>query len=380
MSMPRPKSEQPHDPRSDTHHGKACFVSRWRTDGPPRRHHSKRFYVKTLTQAQREFRAWLAVWKADPRIRDPHRPGGMTVRQLADLYVQWAQTTFVKRGKPTTHAGKISRAADLFCELYAGRACHQVTAPDLASWRDWAIGGTKKSPARSRATVNAFLGCIKSMYQWAAECGLIEPSVCEAIAVVSWLKKGRSHARESKHIESVALDIVEATAKQLADQLAAMVWLQWYSGMRPDEVCSMRAIDIDRAGEVWVYRPAEHKLSHHEGVLREVALGPRAIEIVQQRLNRMGYLFRPSEAAGAHDAGKRYSVAAYRRAIARACDRASVPRWSPNMLRHAYATRGKQEMGVDASRAALGHASADTTQVYLDRDRKLAIELAKRIG
>ena len=79
-------------------------------------------------------------------------------------------------------------------------------------------------------------------------------------------------------------------------------------------------------------------------------------------------------------ARKRYTVAAYRRAIARACDRAGEPRWSPNMLRHAYATRGKQEMGVDASRAALGHTTADTTQVYLDRDRQLAIELARRIG
>lgn len=367
--MPRPRAEQPPPPRADVHHGKPCYVTRWRSiDG---RQHTQRFYVENATAMAREFKAWLKIWKADPRVREPHRPDGLTVKQMTEVYVKWAKQS----GVSVSHLYKVTRAIDLLCELYGERPADSVSAPDLAAWREWLVRDD-----RSRATINAYLGCAKACYQWAIERGLVKAEVANEVQAVAWLSRGRTKAKESKKIESVSLDIVKKTVKVLQPHVASMVWVQWYTGMRPDEVCGLRATDIDRTGTVWFYRPPHHKTAHL-GAVREVGIGPKARAILAPLMMRLGYLFRPSEGEKAHHyTHKRYVVSAYRRAITRACEKAGVPKWSPNMLRHAFATRVKQSHGVDASRAAMGHTTADTTTLYLDRDRELAAKVAEEVG
>ena len=74
---------------------------------------------------------------------------------------------------------------------------------------------------------------------------------------------------------------------------------------------------------------------------------------------------------------EKFDVASYRQAIHRACDRAfpapegenltawrDAHRWSPNQLRHAFATKVRKEFGLEASQVALGHSRADVTQIY----------------
>jgi integrase len=56
---------------------------------------------------------------------------------------------------------------------------------------------------------------------------------------------------------------VEATLPFLSRQVKAMVELQLLTGMRPREVCAMRSRNIDPRGEVWIYRPLQHKNTHH---------------------------------------------------------------------------------------------------------------------
>jgi integrase len=54
-----------------------------------------------------------------------------------------------------------------------------------------------------------------------------------------------------------------------------MVELQRYTGMRPGEVCKLTLDEVDRSGELWLYRPAQHKTAHH-GKDRVIPFGPRA--------------------------------------------------------------------------------------------------------
>jgi integrase len=72
---------------------------------------------------------------------------------------------------------------------------------------------------------------------------------------------------------------VAATLPFLTPHLRAMVELQRLTGMRPGEACRLRLGEVDRTGEVWVYRPAHHKTAHH-GKARAVHLGPRAQALV----------------------------------------------------------------------------------------------------
>ncbi len=57
-----------------------------------------------------------------------------------------------------------------------------------------------------------------------------------------------------------------------------------------------------------------------------------------------------------------------------------VHRWHPNQLRHTFATRVRKQHGLEAAQVLLGHARADVTQVYAERNEELAATIATKIG
>ena len=73
-------------------------------------------------------------------------------------------------------------------------------------------------------------------------------------------------------------------------------------------------------------------------------------------------------------------MAAYRRAIHRACDQAGIPRWSPHRLRHSRATEIRKLYGLEAAQVVLGHAAVGVTQVYAEADREAARKIMAAIG
>lgn len=106
------------------------------------------------------------------------------------------------------------------------------------------------------------------------------------------------------------------------------------------------------------------------------------------------FCFDPRQAPKARkNARERYTKDSYGRAIRRAVERlnkrrtdehgsevALLPSWSPNQLRHSAATEIRKKFGVEGAQVILGHASADVTQVYAERDQKLAAEIARTLG
>lgn len=81
----------------------------------------------------------------------------------------------------------------------------------------------------------------------------------------------------------------------------------------------------------------------------------------------------------------RFDVASDRRAITYGIEKAeraglAVPHWHPHQLRHTFATETHRMYGVEAAQVALGHARADVTQVYAERNLELAMKLAREVG
>jgi integrase len=111
---------------------------------------------------------------------------------------------------------------------------------------------------------------------------------------------------------------------------------------------------------------------------------------------------------------EKYNRISYFNAILRACDRAFPPpgdlaqhhdetlkqwnarltekqraelkewraanRWAPNQLRHSHGTKVRKQFGLEAAQVALGHAKADVTQLYAERNLELAVKVAEKIG
>lgn len=97
--------------------------------------------------------------------------------------------------------------------------------------------------------------------------------------------------------------------------------------------------------------------------------------------------------------GLEYSTLSYDRAVKRACRNAfPAPKglgkrelkaweknnhWSPNQLRHSLATEVRKfdsKKGLEAASVLLGHSDLETTQIYAEADRDLAINMIKLIG
>jgi integrase len=245
--------------------------------------------------------------------------------------------------------------------------------------------------------------------------------------LVPGLRRGRTIARETEPVTPVDDAIVDATLPHLSPVVADMVRFQRFTGCRPNEVCQLRPCDVDRSGDVWVYRPQSHKTAHH-GHERVIFVGPQAQAVLLRYLARdaQAFCFRPcdSEAkrrAAIHAARKTplscgnrpgsnrkttpkrepsdaYNPRAYHKAIRYACTKAfPVPkeiaddpaavakwkadhRWAPNQLRHSAATEIRKRFGLEAAQVVLGHAQANVTQVYAERDHALAARVAKEVG
>jgi len=174
-----------------------------------------------------------------------------------------------------------------------------------------------------------------------------------------------------------------------------MVETQRLTGMRPGEVLIMRGRDLNTSGAVWEFRPSRHK-NEHRRKERIVFIGKQCQEILQPflRTDLDGFLFSPSP-----DGAKPYRRDSYTQAIARGIQKANaharkqaeklqadpdfiseIPHWSPNQLRHNFATTARREFGIEAARVTLGHTSAATSEIYAELDHDKARAVVAKIG
>jgi len=357
-----------------------------------------------------------------PAYKPAQRPGpGYTLVELCAAYLDHAEAYYRKDGKQTDEAGEVARMVRVVDSLYG-------TAPvaEFGPLKLSRVVETMVKQGLSRTTVNKRLGKVKRMFAWGVGQELVPAPVWQALLAVDGVKKGRTAAKEPEPVEPVDDEVVDRTVEFLSEVVADMIRFQRLTGARPGEVCSLRPGDVDRSGEVWQYFPKGHK-TEHRGRRRIVCIGPKAQDVLRPYLLRGDdeYCFSPVDSerkrlAAMHEQrktplshgnrpgsnrrrwpkrkpGKRYTTVTYRRAIERAVEKLNkhlvdqaektgdpapepVPTWKPNQLRHSAGTEIRAKFGLEAAQVTLGHAKANVTEVYAERDLKLAMEVAKRIG
>jgi integrase len=353
--------------------------------------------------SKNEYDRIIGEWLANGR-QIPKPVGAISVAELVLAYLRWAESYYLKDGKPTDTVSTIKNAVRPLLASYG-----RHPAKDFGPLALQAIVTKMVQLDWSRSGINRALSIIKRLFKFGVAKELVSADVFLALQAVDGLRKGRSNARETKPVLPVNDQTVDATLPHVSPVVADMIRLQRLTGMRPNEVCQLRPCDIDTSGEVWVYRPEHHKTEHHE-IIRSIAIGPKGQEILRPYLQRAtsDYCFSPREAeqkrregrtasrrtalscgnrVGSNvvrkpkrKAGQFYTSGSYRRAITRGCEQAKVSHWSPNQLRHAAATKIRSQFGLEAAQVALGHSNAKITQTYAERDLSKAIEVARQIG
>ncbi len=375
---------------------------------------------------------------ADRQVVEPARAQSITVVEVLAAYWRHCKAYYVKEGRPTNEQDAFRIIIRDVRHLYGKTAAIEFGPMALKAVRQrWQDRG------QSRPKINKNMRRLTRIFRWATSEELIPVSVHQTLATVPGLKKGRTEAPEPPPILPVEIGVVEKTMPHVPAIVQDMVRIQLLTGMRPGEICKLRPADVDRSGDVWEYRPRSHKTEHH-GRSRVVFVGPEAQAVLAPYLLRAATspCFSPAESMAAYLKAKhetrqtpmscgnrpgsnrkpqpkkqptnQYDPSSYRRAIHRACDIAfpapesllqrksetekqfmerlsdaqkaelakwqSDQRWSPNQLRHAAATEIRKKFGLEAAQVILGHAAADVTQVYAERDADKAREVVRQIG
>lgn len=300
----------------------------------------------------------------------------LTIGDLVTNYNEHAKNYYRKNGKVTSEVYSIRRAGAFLTANYSSLPAEAFSIGDLKVVRQDIVDS-----GVARSVVNKYVGRIKRMFNWAATEELVPATVPHALSLLPGLKAGRTKAKETKPVKPVDVEVVNATLPHLPKVVADMVRLQLLTGCRPDEVCNIRPQDIDRTDDVWEYRVDGHKTEHH-GKCHTVYIGPEGQDILMPYLLRPAdeFCFRPKRHIAVPKKQKRYRRDSYRRAIVRACERAKVPQWSPNRLRHSAATVFRKKGGLEVAQVMLGHSKANTTEIYAERDSIKAREIAALIG
>lgn len=361
-----------------------------------------------------------------------------TVEYVTNAYLVFAQQYYRKNETVTREFGCISEALKIVRYLYGPLIADQFGPLALKAVRQCMI-----EKGWSRGYINKSIGRVRRCFKWAVENELVRSNLFHGLMAVSGLRKGRSVAREPDPVMPVDPLTVEKTICHLSSVVANMVHFQRFTGCRPQDVCNLRLQEVDTSDSIWLYRPETHK-TEHLGRKRVIPIGPRCQDVLRPYLNSDSamFCFRPTDAVNwrrkksfenrktklsyanapgtnrkrqpQRVAGEKYTTASYRRAIHRACDAAfpipfalsrlegeskkdwqkrltvnelfkvrkwqSRHRWSPNQLRISVGTEIRKRFGLEAAQVILGHASADVTQVYAERDLSKAIEIMREVG
>lgn len=359
---------------------------------------------KYNSAASREaYRRFIAQWSQHGG-QLPIASHAITVTELIVSYMQFATTYYVKDGEPTDEVRMLATALKIARELYGRTPANEFGPLALQAVRDVMI---RKGWCRSH--INKQCDRVKRMFKWGTQQQLVPGGIYEALRCVSGLKRGRTVAREGRKVLPISDADVMATLEHLPFVVADMVQLQRLTGARPGEICDLRPGDVNRKADPWEYVPASHKTEHHDRP-RVIFIGPKAQEILRPYLLRPAdaYCFSPREAEGRrraaqHEArktpmscgnvpgsnrkakprrpaGAKYDRNSYGRAIRRAAEKAGVGTWSPHRLRHTFATEVRKSFGLEAVQVCLGHAAAQVSEIYAERDFAKAAAVARQIG
>jgi integrase len=242
----------------------------------------------------------------------------------------------------------------------------------------------------ARNTINARVIRIKRFFRWACSYELIETRVLDRLNTVESLMPGRG-GKESMPKLPVTWELVEATLPFLPEMVRSMVLFGWHTGARPAEITALTTRMINQTGDIWFAKFDKHKTASW-GHAREILIGKSAQNVLTPWLRpdepdepifspRRVDLRQNKRLNGKRPPGQAYSRAAFQQVVRRACDRAGIdPAWTPNALRHAFATRLRNAAGVEASQMALGHRKPDTTLIYTSAAKGRALDAIRELG
>ncbi len=310
-----------------------------------------------------EYDRLIAEWIAGGRQFAPAKAEtDLTFNELCLAYLKYAQSYYIKDGKPTAEVDCIRSAIRPLTQLYG----HTL----VSEFGPLAAKAVREEMIRrdySRGFANRCMGRLKRLLRWGVENELVPATVYHGVKEVAGLRAGRTGARETPGRHPVSQEHIDAVCKVVRQKTRDLIDLMLLTAARPGELLSLTTGMIDRTGQTWFARLTNHKTTH-QGKERVLYFGPGAQLILRRYLKPHA------------PAVRLWSQKSFRNAIINACKRASVPRWTPHWLRHTALTRIREEFGAEAAQVIAGHQHLSTTELYAQKSFKRAVEVMQKVG
>ncbi|MCE9534764.1 MAG: site-specific integrase [Planctomycetes bacterium] len=217
----------------------------------------------------------------------------ITVNEVLLAFIQHAEKHYVRADGSTTHeVSEYKLVVRYVRELYGHK-----NAADFGPLALKAVRQKFIEVGWCRSLINQRVNRIRRMFRFAVAEEMIPATALTALAAVSGLQRGRSQVREKDPVLPIADEVVDATLPYLTRHVRGLIELQRLTGCRPGEACTIRRADIETDGDVWLYRPIQHK-NIHRGKDRIVAIGPRAQVLLREFFtpDPADFLFSPRRA------------------------------------------------------------------------------------
>lgn len=324
-------------------------------------------------ESEVKYNEQIAQWLSNGKKAVEVKGAAKTIADVCTRWVAYAREYYQKGGKPTSEVRTCGSVAEGVRTLFGSMEIQDFNNTHLELLqKHWIRQGMK------RKTINAYTRRVKAMFRWAVNQKFLSGGQWHEIAAVNSISRGRMGAQDAEPIGPASEDQIEAVLKVSSRRFGAMIQLQRLTGMRPGEVCIMRSCDVDMSGPVWIYKPSRYKTEHH-GHSRSVAIGPKAQEIlrpwIEMRQDPKQFLF-------SLEGKNPVFTTSYRKCLVKYCVKAGVEPFSPNRLRHSFATSilNHEDFDIKDAQVSLGHRHHSTTEIYAKTNLGRAANVAAKLG
>lgn len=310
----------------------------------------------------------IMEYLAQMAVIAPARGQRVTIVELLVAYLPVVRT---RHGEKSSQYRRIRNCLGVVRQCYGDCLVRDFRGPQLK-----AVRAKLAERGYNRRHLNQLTNCIKKCFRWGLSEDLAPAESVGSVLAVSGLQAGElPGVEEAEPVRPVDMATVEATLPYLHEPIATMVRVMCLTGCRPGEVVRLSANELDRRHpDLWIWRPAKHKTASR-GKLRQIWLGPKAIELIKPFDKGTGLLW-PSPRSEV----KAYGVESFTRAIRRVILAHNLPEWFPHQIRHLVGTDIRQKYGIEAARVFLGHSNLSTTLIYAEEDLNRLADIVRRHG
>lgn len=335
-------------------------------------------------EAKKEYARLVVELAKEDGAPVPKKAGWPTLAELAREFLkEQAPTYSAKEQGHYRHAVAVllrGGRAGVHTDAFGVAELTQVRDDMLKAKKRTTFASRKEGAAPekvgwSRNHINRQITRIRTLWRWAEERGRAPKGSWNHLRTLRCIPRHDHKVRHTKKVVPAYREHLDRFLPRIRSwAVRSMLELQCVTGMRSGEVRQMRPLEIDRSGDIWLYRPRQHKNAWRDQE-RVIPLGPEAQKILEPWLE----VKKPRDLLFLTRGGVGFSSEAYGLAASRAARKVGFDWFRPYCLRHGAKQRLTREHGLDAARAILGQKHIGTTNDYGDAlDLTLATEVARK--